>query len=87
MQWLLLRIKLYYILLGNLPIKNLNPIETSQSICFTNKVTGFYITQALTKRYLQTDYNETYQGIKKEKENSNWKPPPGLDLFLSQLEK
>ena len=29
-----------------------NPIETSQSICFSSKVTGFYTTQASNKRYL-----------------------------------
>ena len=69
MRWLLSRIKLYYILFGNPPSKNPNPIETSQSICFSNKVTGFYTTQTSTERYLQTDYNGTYQGIKKKKEN------------------
>ena len=69
MGWLLSRIKLYYILFGNPPSKNANPIETSQPICFSNKVTGFHKTQALTERYLQTDYNEACQDIKKKKEN------------------
>ena len=67
MRWLLSRIKLYYIVLKS-PQQKPEPIETSQSICFSNKVTGFYTTQALTERYFQADYNETCQG-KKKKEN------------------
>ena len=51
------------------PSKNPNPIEISQSICFSNQMTGFYTTQASTERYLQTDYNGTCQDIKKKKEN------------------
>lgn len=44
--------------------KNLNHIETSQFICFANQFTGFDTTQAFTKRYLQTDFKETFQNIK-----------------------
>ena len=64
--WLLLRIKLNYSLFGNTPSKILKHIETSQSICFANQLTGFYITQTSTERYLQTDFNGTFQGIKKK---------------------
>ena len=69
MRWLLSRIKLYYTLLGNTPSENPNPIETSQSICFSNQLPGFYTAQASTERYLQTDDNGTRQDIKKKKEN------------------
>ena len=69
LQWLLPKIKLYYILFGNTPSKNLSYIETSmiessQAISFTNQLTGFYTTQASTERYLQADYFGTCQGVK-----------------------
>ena len=44
-------------------------IEISQSICFSNKVTGYYTKQAYIEMYLQTDYNATCQGLKIKKEN------------------
>ena len=66
LRWLLLRIKLYYVLFGNTYRKNLNHIETSQLICFSNQVTTFYTGQASTKRYIQTDYNGICHGIKKK---------------------
>ena len=50
MRWLLLRIKLYYTLFGNPPSKNRNPIETSQSVCFSNQLPGFYTTEASKKK-------------------------------------
>ena len=62
------------------PVNIPNPLETSQSICFANKVTGFYTTQALTKRYLETDYNEICQSKKKKERKLLVKPKSYLGL-------
>ena len=43
------RLRLYYGSFGNTPSKISNHIETSQSVCFANQLTGFYTTQVSTK--------------------------------------
>ena len=53
---------------GNTPCNNLKYVETSQSICFANRLTGFHTMQASTERYLETNFNGTCQGIKKHYE-------------------
>ena len=55
-----------YSLFGNTLSKILNNIQTSQLTRSANQLTGFYTTQASTKRYLQTNLNGTCQGMKKE---------------------
>ena len=47
--------------------KNPIPIETSQSICFSNKMTGYYTTQVFNECYLQTNCNGKCQRFKNEK--------------------
>ena len=55
-----------YSLFGNTLSKILNNIQTSQLTRSANQLTGFYTTQASTKRCLQTNLNGTCQGMKKE---------------------
>ena len=43
------RLKLYYSPFGNTPSKISNHIETSQSVCFANQLTGVYTIQVSTK--------------------------------------
>ena len=51
--------------------KNTNHIETSQSNCLINQLTNSHTTQASTERYLQTDFDETCQSIKKQRRIQN----------------
>ena len=34
-------------------------VETSQLICFSKWLTGYYVVRVLTGRYFRTDYNTT----------------------------
>ena len=59
--------KLYFSLFGNISCKNPDHIGTSQSICFANQLTGFYMTQASTERCFQTDFNGTLKKMVKKR--------------------
>ena len=43
------RLNLYYSPFRNTPSKISNHIETNQSVCFANQLTGFYTIQVSTK--------------------------------------
>ena len=40
--------------------KNSDHMETSQLICFANRLTGFYMIEVFTKRYFRTDINRKF---------------------------
>ena len=40
--------------------KNSYHMETSQLICFANRLTGFYMIEVFTKRYFRTDINRKF---------------------------
>ena len=63
---------LWYSLLENTPSKILNHLETSQSNC--QSIDWFPHNTSLLQKYLQTDFNETFQGVKKKKRKSLVKP-------------
>lgn len=48
---------------SEIPHKNLHRVETTQSTCYANQLTGFHTSQAHTKRHLRTDHNKNIDCI------------------------
>ena len=87
LRWLLPRLKLCNSLFGNTPSKIPNHIETRQSTCFANQLTGFHTIQASTKDICKETLIGHSKVSKKKKRKSLVKPESNSELHKNSRQR